>query len=894
MNLNNINSLTLNYKTLTNVTNENYNFNESQQIGNNKSDSETIATLKSLKQLYLELMKIKDELSKELEKHNYENGLLYFNNLLLTDCYTFKNSLESIINISMLIYDSTSNSMNLDSYNTLLYSLSAVSIYSNTPNISNVNNEYDKQYIYKSVHLPHLLLYTPRTTDFTRTMTFNSEQTQNFTIYTSNQIRMNSNSNSNNKSNIFTEYMAEEITNDAIYDNSESFITIPTLINYKPETDNTWIYSNNNNNLNKFLILKFCRLIDIPEVRPTYLYPGNTKLSSDDVLYSPCFMIPEQMSEEQRTTFLKEYTGTGKIENGFINEENVDINGTVYSPQDTNLSTMTIDEYKAAYNFNELHENISNKSPIIEFNNKKYLLNKNYPYRCAVEYPAYLQYYFHDYYDFNTNNGGTGRRSNCSTINLMDFSQVGIAYYEEETDVLCYSENGETKLVKNRVYANRFTTRATQNTAHEYFTNISESTQTFIQKMKIKHIVYSFVITNESYQYHSNYEYSPNPTDEDLKIFNLTTKTSKENGNRCLTIYGNSSGKHLYDCSNSRISSQTINVLCPGIDLNPDKLDLNSDRDLSKDRKSLCISENYTGLVGESGLAIFDNANNENNIEVRYGYGRKIKGGNPIENKNTDGIKISDSRRCIEGIYFKILLDVYAKSNKLNNTVLIKRIKNRNRVNMLIRRNNHNINDFYERVYNYPTVYFDTSFKSLNLFYECCYGLPYDKKAENILYNYFIHKKFTKDTFEYSDKYNLEDYDFNNVDIIKESMMSGELYSELVFKSNNVKNINNIYIASKINSYDDFKNIKPHKYVLFDFLNSETVKTIDVGELVEKALIYFKTKDISLIRTDFKSHEYRLEQIKHDNIEELVPDGEDDIDDYGFRYYRYIINPNAF
>ena len=148
--------------------------------------------------------------------------------------------------------------------------------------------------------------------------------------------------------------------------------------------------------------------------------------------------------------------------------------------------------------------------------------------------------------------------------------------------------------------------------------------------------------------------------------------------------------------------------------------------------------------------------------------------------------------------------------------------------------------------------------------------------------------------FEYSDIYDSEDYDFSNVDEIKQAIMSGELYSELVFKSNNVTNINNIYIASKINSYDDFKNIKQHKYILFDFLNSESIKTIEVGELVEKALIYFKTRDISLIRKKNKNHEYRLEQIKHNNIEELVPDGEDDIDNYGFRYYRYIINPNAF
>jgi len=884
MNLNNVNSLTLNYKTLVNVINEKFNFNESQQIV--KSDSETIATLESLKQLYSELLFLKNELKKELDKHNYENSLLYFNNLLLTDCYTFKNSLDEIINISNLTYNDKLKTMSLDSYNTLLYTMSVASNFSSTPNISNTGKStYDLQYRFNTVHLPNSLLYTPRTTEITKNMTFNSSKTQDFTIYTSNQIFINQ----NNKSNIFTEYMAEEITNDPIYDNSQTFITIPTLINYKPETDNTYIYSEND--LNKFSILKLCRLIDIPEVKMTYFYPGNTQLSPDNVLYSTCFMIPEQMTEAQRETFLVEYSPSGKIENGFVNEQNENIGGTVSTSKSTNTSYMSINEYIAAYNFNELHEDILNKSPIIEYNNKKYLLNKNYPYRCAVEYPAYLHYYFHDYYDFTGSDGGTSRRQNYHTSDLMDFSHVGIGYYEEETDVLCYSENGETKLVKNCIYANRYSTKNTKNTGHEYFTNISESTPTFTQKMKIKHIVYSFVISNEMYQSNTSYNYRENPRDIDLMIYNSSSTTSKQNGNRFLTIYGNSSGTHLCDPSNSRITLQVINVFCPGINLDPNKLNSNSDRDLIKDRKSLCVPEDYTGMVGESGLAILDNANNPDNIEPKYGFGRKIKGGNAIENKNNGNI-ITDSRRCIDGIYFKILLDVYCKNNKLNQIALIKRIKRENKINMFIKRTNDKITNFYECVYDYPTSYFNIS--NLKPFYECCYGLPYDSKAENILYNYFIDKKFTKDNFEYSNKYELDNYDFSNVDEIKEYIMSGELYSELVFKSNNVNNINNIYIASKVNSYDDFKNIKPHKYILFDFLNSKSIKTIDVGEAVEKALIYFKTLDINLIRIDFKSHEYRLEHIKHDNIEELVPDGEDDADEYGFRYYRYIINPNAF
>ena len=885
MKLNNINSLILNHKSLSNVVNENYNFNDFNEIL--KTDAETIATLESLKQLYHELKILKTELIKELEEHNYENISLYYNKLLMSDCYTFKNSLLSTINISNLVYNTESKSMGLDSYNTLLYVMSVVSNFSNTPNISySDKNIYDKQYRFNAIHIPYLLTYTPRYSDVTQNMTFNTSQTQDFVIYTSNKSKTSS----SEKANIFTEFMAEEIINDAIYDTSQTFITIPTLINYKPETDNTYIRPEDV--LNKFSILKICRLIDIPEVKLTYFYPGDTKLSPDNVLYPTCFMIPEYMTQEQIQTFLVEYTGSGTIENGFVNEENSDIGGAVYNRENQNLSYMTNEEYNVAYNFNEIHENILNKSPIIDYNNKHYLLNKNVPYRCAVEYPAYLQYYFYDYFDFTSNNGGTSRRSKCTTTNLMDFSHVGIAYYEQETDVLCYSENGETKLVKNCIYSNRYATNTTRNTGHEYFTNVPVGINTFVQKMKVKHIVYSFVISNETYQYHSDYNYKETPTDEDLKIFNSTTRTTKQNGNRFLTIYGNSSGTHIYNPSNCRVASQSISVLCPGINLNSSILDATSDRDVVKDRISLCVPEDYEGIVGEAGLEILDNANNQDNIEPRYGLGRKIKGGNPIENKPVNERPISDSRRCIEGIYFKILLDVYIKNNKLNDFVLIRRPKHKTKLNMFIRRNNDRLADFYERVYNYPTSHFDIN--SIQSFYECCYGLPYNVEAENILYNYFTEKRFTKDDFEYSDRYNLHYYDFSNVQEIKDEILHGKLYSELVFISNNVDKINNIYIASNINSYDDFENIKKHEYILFDFLNSTNVKSIYVGEEVVKALIYFKSMDVSLIKTHFKGHTYRLDHVKHEHIEELVPEGEDDVDDYGFRYYRYVINPNNF
>ena len=208
MKLNNISSLTLNYKPLTQVIENNYNFNDFNKIL--KTDSETVATLESLKQLYLELVTIKSKLNKKLEEHIYENNLLYYNNLVISDCYTFKNSLLSSIYISNLIYNTKSKSMDLDSYNTLLFAMSVSSNFSNTPNISyTYKGTYDLQFKFNTVHLPYTLPYTPMTTEITKTMNFDSSQTQNFTIYTSNRTQPSS----SEKSNIFSVYMAEEIIN---------------------------------------------------------------------------------------------------------------------------------------------------------------------------------------------------------------------------------------------------------------------------------------------------------------------------------------------------------------------------------------------------------------------------------------------------------------------------------------------------------------------------------------------------------------------------------------------------------------------------------------------------------------------------------------------------------
>ncbi len=204
---------------------------------------------------------------------------------------------------------------------------------------------------------------------------------------------------------------------------------------------------------------------------------------------------------------------------------------------------------------------------------------------------------------------------------------------------------------------------------------------------------------------------------------------------------------------------------------------------------------------------------------------------------------------------------------------------------------------FYEDVYNYPSSLFDVS--NMFNYYECCYGLSYDRKAEDILYAYFIDRKFTKSNFEKSDKYysTIDENDYRYIPEVQQSIMNGELYSNIVFKSNlneNNESISNVYIASKMNYYGDFKDIKKHKYIVFDFLSFESIKTIDVSKDIDKAMIYFKTKDITEIRTNFNGHSVKLEHLKHDNNEELVPEGEDDVDEYGYRYYRYIINPNAF
>ena len=561
----------------------------------------------------------------------------------------------------------------------------------------------------------------------------------------------------------------------------------------------------------------------------------------------------------------------------------------------------------------------------------------------------------------------------------MDLSKVIVAYYKSTENVLCFN----SEIVKNCVCGNRYSvtsSRITRTTVHKYFTNVPENElNSMNQEIRtIERIVYSFCVCNEWYQVNSpssniysliksikqnpsdassiisqNYldNYSETPSENDLKIFSYPSgMTVKKPGNRLLTIYGNTSGQHLYDPSNARIASQIIEVYCPSINLNEIASDVDTDRDLSKDKISLCIDDNLNstsiklgtegshefcknlqdpenpGIYFEKGLSLYYRARNSNNTGPEIGYGYK-KGGNRIANYPSGEVRpISDSRRCIEGISLKLLLDVYSGSNdgflnfdlnsllememelneienenkmknRLNETVLIKRYKNNNWINMFVRKNADNTlyPTFYEQVYDFPTQYFNIS--NISNFYECCYGLSYDKNAENILYDYFIDKKFTKDTFIKSDVYySIDDEnDYSNLPEVQQYIMSGDLYNDLVFKSNNIV-INNIYIASRMNYYDDFKNVKKHKYIIFDFLKSNSIKTIEVSEDIEKAMIYFKTKDISLIRTDFKKHVVRLEHLKHENISEseVVPEGEDDADEYGFRYYRYIINPDNF
>ena len=90
----------------------------------NKNDDKIISSLSTLKHLR---QLLENELLKEIDKHNNQNAVLYFNNMVLTDCYTVATKTITNVNVSKFILNNSV--MKLDDYETLLSTFAFISLY---------------------------------------------------------------------------------------------------------------------------------------------------------------------------------------------------------------------------------------------------------------------------------------------------------------------------------------------------------------------------------------------------------------------------------------------------------------------------------------------------------------------------------------------------------------------------------------------------------------------------------------------------------------------------------------------------------------------------------------------------------------------------------------------
>ena len=914
----NIDQINLNNKIISDIDTLENDLNEII----NKNDDKIISSLSTLKHLR---QLLEDELLKEIDKHNNQNSILYFNNMVLTDCYTVATKIIKDVNISKFIL--SNSNMKLDDYETLLSTFAFISLYndSSSPyNISNNNDwQYDRQYSFKYLDIPNYLPFRPQDNSLLpssdrfagySTISFDKSSTDEFKIYETDYSYLYSLNSNINEHNIFTESLAELIQTDLYYDSSKLFITIPTLIQYSPENHN-------------YKILKLCKLSEFPGVKIKYYYPGDGEILSSHIV------DPTDPNEIDRSTDLDD---NSKLLIPYDPTLNYNDNGSFGAnfglTNPTNLSsdyksTMTEYEFRMMNIYNEtgtldggpifkFKDSDKNKihfsdDPVedatlreeFHFNEDGYILklyknktttdsnDKIFLYRMVIEYPAYLHYYFHDYYDVSTTYG-TGRRSNFNSYSFVNPENVIVSYYYDNRDVLCNSNNEE--IVNNRIIANKYigdSTGTTQSTDHNFFINISENENTeYINKnvpIIVNEICYSaveyqqknndteMVVVPELYSYSNNY---------------------KHMGNTYAMINFNSLRRNLVKIIDLKIASQTICVSNNAIDLS--KVDSS---ELDNTRKSLNIPNTISsGIFGEKGLQIYENATNPENTGPKYGFGYKINEYSMIRNKSSER-PTTDSRRCFEGVCLKLLLDVY--KNSLNKICLIKHKKANSKLRLLIKGNTYIGDNYYNTVYNTPFTN-DSEFQINDItdYNEICYGLPYNSQAENILYCYYIDRIYSVDGVD-KPKFNKIEYNPSTYEYLSENITSSD-YSNVVFKCN--RDITNVYIAANINTYDDLMNIKPNEYIIYDFIDCNNIKSIDCSRNINKALIYFKTKDLLKLEERINIYGRVKDKIIDDKyaidayifqyinpITHEVVDGEM-IDEKGYKYYRCVVNPDAF
>ena len=231
---------------------------------------------------------------------------------------------------------------------------------------------------------------------------------------------------------------------------------------------------------------------------------------------------------------------------------------------------------------------------------------------------------------------------------------------------------------------------------------------------------------------------------------------------------------------------------------------------------------------------------NNNAIDARngniplYGFTYKIAGGSNLASNTWAGM-------CL-----KLIMDYYS-AESLHDAVLIKHLVPVSKLRFWTKGSEYKADDFYKHVYGKPfTTDDEFHLNDLKDFYEICYGLPYSIEIENYIINYFKN-------IEHKELSTVTDLDIINgieglddiIDILGTFEINSSDYSNIVFKSN--RNINNIYIAAYANEYTDFKHVYKHCYRIFNFNDSDDVKTIEISPNITGVVIFFKTKNIDNI-----------------------------------------------
>ena len=257
---------------------------------NNTNQSATlisISTLKNTKQSFF------NNIANTIYNHNCLNSVLYFNNLLLSDYYTFdikyiqthnydNNTNYNSFNISNFTYDESTQILKLDSNNTLISCFTLSRYINRYPSISNMTDD-DALNEFKYVNIPKTFHFETQnaTGDITYgiadselTYTIDNNKIKHYTIinYKNEEFKNLETDYSynyippTNESNIISEKLAEYFEPSNQNEKPKLYFTIPTFLNY-------------NYLKREFKHLKFCRLSEIPGIRILYYRQANSGVS---------------------------------------------------------------------------------------------------------------------------------------------------------------------------------------------------------------------------------------------------------------------------------------------------------------------------------------------------------------------------------------------------------------------------------------------------------------------------------------------------------------------------------------------------------------------------------------------------------------------------------------